>query len=114
MVNIDNAELEILKKEICINGICTINPQVEFHDKTFCFTGISQKVKRKDFENYINQHGGLYHDNIINETNYLIVGAKNNPCWAYSCYGRKVEQAMQMRKKGSNISIVNEIDFWDI
>jgi NAD-dependent DNA ligase len=113
MVNISTDEIEKLKKEVCLGGICTINPQIEFNDKAFCFTGISERVKRKDFEKYIIEKGGLYHDNVTNSTNFLIVGTKSNPCWAYSCYGRKVEQAMNLRKVGMTISIINEIDFWD-
>lgn len=41
------------------------------------------------------------------------VGNNGNMCWAYSCYGRKVEKAIELRKKGDNIVIVNEVDFWD-
>lgn len=113
IVNINPDEIEQLKKEVCLGGICTINPNIVFQDNTFCFTGISERIKRKDFEQYIIGKGGIYNDNVINDTNYLIVGTKSNPCWAYSCYGRKVEQAMNLRKAGNSISIVNEIDFWD-
>ena len=35
------------------------------------------------------------------------------PCWAYSCYGRKIEEAMELRKSGAHVQIVNETDFWD-
>ena len=47
------------------------------------------------------------------KTDYLIVGNEGNPCWAFSCYGRKVEKAVELRKKGSNIQIINEDDFWN-
>ena len=113
MVNVNIDEVNQLKNEICIGGICTINPQIDFDNKAFCFTGISQRVKRKEFEEYIISKGSIYHDTVTNYTHYLVVGTKSNPCWAYSCYGRKVEQAMIMRKAGSKISIINEIDFWD-
>ena len=49
----------------------------------------------------------------MKKTNYLIIGSEGNTCWAFSCYGRKVEKAMEMRKNGVNIVLVNEIDFWD-
>lgn len=39
---------------------------------------------------------------------------KGNPCWAYACYGRKIEKAMELRKKGAQILIVHEADFLDI
>ena len=47
------------------------------------------------------------------KTDFLIIGDDSNPCWAFSCYGRKVEEAMNMRKQGYKISIVKEIDFID-
>lgn len=52
-------------------------------------------------------------NNVTNKTRYLIVGNAGNPCWAYSCYGRKIEDAIERRKKGQNLTIINEIDFWD-
>ncbi len=42
-----------------------------------------------------------------------MVGAKGNPCWAFACYGRKVEEAMALRKAGNRLLIVHENDFFD-
>ena len=49
----------------------------------------------------------------MRKTNYLIVGNAGNPCWAYACYGRKIEEAVALRKEGAQVTIVNETDFWD-
>ena len=57
--------------------------------------------------------GGMVQSAVNRKTNYLIVGTAGNPCWAYACYGRKIEEAMQLRKEGVNVVIVNETDFWD-
>lgn len=35
------------------------------------------------------------------------------PCWACSCYGRKVEQVVKLRKEGCRITINHENDFHD-
>ena len=106
-------EIEKLKNDITISGICTINPLIEFKDKQFCFTGISKTMKRKEIVEKIERLGGVYKDNVTQKTDFLIIGDNSNPCWAFSCYGRKVETAMNMRKEGSKISIVKEIDFID-
>ena len=42
-----------------------------------------------------------------------MVGNSGNPCWAYACYGRKIEEAVTLRKAGAKVVIVNETDFWD-
>ncbi len=96
-----------------IAGICTVDPQVEFCNKTFCFTGVAKSGTRDDLIKIVTNYGGIYNDNVIKSTDYLIVGDNGNPCWAFACYGRKVEKAISMRKKGSRISIIHEFDFWD-
>lgn len=59
------------------------------------------------------QLGGKVRTSVSAKTDYLIVGNAGNPCWAYACYGRKIEQAVSLRKEGVGIMIVNETDFWD-
>lgn len=106
-------EIETLKRSMSIPLICTMNPNVVFKDKLFCFTGMSSKGKRKDIVEKIISLGGKYNDNVVHGTDYLIVGDKNNPCWVFSCYGRKIERALEDRKAGLPIQIVKEVDFWD-
>jgi NAD-dependent DNA ligase len=113
MINVDHERINKLKNDLTLNGVCTINPQIEFANSVFCFTGPSKKIKRKEFEVLIQNKGGLYKDSVLKNTKYLIIGSDSNPCWAYSCYGRKVETAMNMRREGVNINLIKEIDFWD-
>ena len=57
--------------------------------------------------------GGAMRPSVTTKTDYLIVGNAGNPCWAYACYGRKIEDAMNIRKDGGKVQIINETDFWD-
>lgn len=102
-----------LRRQYSIHGICSMDPDILFDSKLFCFTGISSKATRDEIANTIANAGGLYNDSVLQKTDYLIVGSDSNPCWAFSCYGRKVEKAIEYRKKGKAIQIVNELDFWD-
>ena len=111
--NIHKNDVDELQKRYSIGGICAVCPEIEFKNKTFCFTGVSKKATRNEIANIVTNAGGIYSDRITANTDYLIVGAGGNPCWAYSCYGRKVEKAMELRKKGKNIVIIHEFDFWD-
>lgn len=111
---IDQDELIRLKKSITIPGICAVCPEIEFDEKIFCFTGISSRAKRSEIAVKIEGRGGFYIDSVRKDLNYLIVGNFGNPCWAFSCYGRKVEQVITHRKNGINILIVNENDLWDV
>lgn len=111
--NIHEREVEEMQKHYTIGGICAICPDIHFKGKNFCFTGVSKRAKRAEIADIIADKGGVYSDRVSKDTDYLIVGGDGNPCWAFSCYGRKVEQAMNMRKAGRHIVIVHENDFWD-
>lgn len=116
-VNLTDAELSFKIKletaDVTISGICTVDPNVVFAGKTFCFTGLSKKAKRSEIAQQIISLGGFFSNTITKTTDYLIVGDDGNPCWAFACYGRKVEVAVGLRKQGNQISLIHEYDFWD-
>ncbi|MBP7283870.1 MAG: BRCT domain-containing protein [Leptospiraceae bacterium] len=111
--NINLEEINKLKSQITIQGICSLDPEIIIEEKKFCFTGASKKAKRMEFKSIVEEKGGFFFDNIRKDIDYLIIGNAGNPCWAYTCYGRKVEEAKNLRQNGFPIQIVNEIDFWD-
>lgn len=96
-----------------IKGLCAVCPEIRFEGSTFCFTGASSKFKRHEFEKLVSNLGGKSAKNISRSVDYLIIGADGNPCWAYSCYGRKVEAAVNLRKEGHSLVLVHENDFHD-
>lgn len=112
-VNIDKEELARTKNEINIGGICAFCPTISIPGKTFCFTGASSKTTRSTIKDTVESVGGIFKNNVSKLTDYLVVGNDGNPCWAFACYGRKIEAAMNLRKGGNHILIVHENDFWD-
>ncbi|WP_136526009.1 BRCT domain-containing protein [Geomonas ferrireducens] len=96
-----------------ITGLCSFAPDIKFEDSWFCFTGASTKYKRRELKEIVEQMGGNFTDSMTGKVDYLVVGAEGNPCWAYACYGRKVEAAVSYRKTGRNVQLVHEIDFHD-
>lgn len=111
--NLDPVEISELKSSINTTGICAVHPAISFPDQTFSFTGESSKASRFGIKHRIESRGGRYKNALAEETDYLIVGDDGSPCWAFSCYGRKVEQAMKMRRAGHHIQIIHESDFWN-
>lgn len=111
--NINEDEIEDLRKQISIDGICVINPTINVNNNVFCFTGESERTTRKEINNIVTSLGGIFRNSVSSKTNYLIIGNAGNKCWSFSCYGRKVEQAVTFRKKGKNVLIVHENDFWN-
>lgn len=112
-LNIHEPELAKLREQVKVSGICALGPEVLFDGKMFCFSGESNKMTRAQIAKLIVENGGIYHDAVVDKTDYLIVGCEGNDCWAYGCYGRKIEKAKSMRVQGHRITIVHERDFWD-
>jgi hypothetical protein len=79
-------------QQFCVGGVCAVDPKIEFTNKVFCFTGTTTRCPRSELETLITGRGGIFSKTLVQKTDYLIVGADGNPCWAFSCYGRKVEQ----------------------
>ena len=102
-----------LTREKTLPAICASCPDLEFAKRSFSFTGSSMKAKRTEIAGHVERRGGIFVPNLTQKTDFLVVGAGGNPCWAFSCYGRKVEKAVQLRKEGHPITIVHESDFWD-
>lgn len=94
-------------------GICAACPEINFEGSTFCFTGASNKYTRSGFNSLVAELGGISAKHVSKKVNYLVIGAEGNPCWAYACYGRKVEEAVKLRKEGITLLIVHEHDFHD-
>lgn len=94
-------------------GLCAVCPEINFSDHRFCFTGTSCKYTRSEFSKLISQLGGEVVNSVSANLDYLIIGADGNPCWAYACYGRKVEKAVELRKSGARLLLVHENDFHD-
>lgn len=111
--NLAAPDFEKLREKYAVQGICAVCPEIEFEGKTFCFTGESYKASRSEIVKEIEEHGGESRNGVSKKTNYLVVGNAGNPCWAFSCYGRKIEDAIKLRKQGAKVLIVNETDFWD-
>ncbi|MGY8564622.1 BRCT domain-containing protein [Paracidovorax citrulli] len=102
----------VLHEQVVV-GLCAVDPEISFLDKGFCFTGASSRFTRAEFERLVQELGGSAHSSPTKKVHYLVIGAEGNPCWAFACYGRKVEKAIELRKAGTRVVIVHELDFHD-
>lgn len=102
-----------IDKNLLIKGVCAVCPEMEFENRKICFTGTSKRMPRRKLVELILDKGAIFSKSVTKDLDYLIVGADGNPCWAFSCYGRKVEEAVSLRKRGASLMIVHEYDFWD-
>lgn len=98
---------------LSIVGLCAACPEIEFNNRTFAFTGASARYPRRRLIDTVSELGGRVASGPGKRVDYLIIGADGNPCWAFACYGRKVEKAVELRKAGVRIMIIHESDFHD-
>lgn len=111
--NVSEYILKEVNEVYSFKGICAVDPDINISGKKFCITGESSRASRKQITQMIVDHGGQCVTSISKRVNYVLVGDNGNPCWAYSCYGRKIEKAMSLRMEGMPIIILHENDFWD-
>lgn len=104
---------EPLSADLIEVGICAAQPEVIFEGKKFVVTGHSPKASRAEMHEHILARGGRPHPRVTNDVDFLVVADGNNVAWAFSCYGRKIEAAMKLRRQGALITLVHESDFWD-
>lgn len=96
-----------------LQGIAAASPNITFQGSSFCVTGASARASRGTIEDYITSLGGAI-AGVSRKLDYLILCDAGSKCWAYACYGRKVEAVMQNRQGGSCTTlIIAEVDLWD-
>ncbi|MBX9793388.1 MAG: BRCT domain-containing protein [Burkholderiaceae bacterium] len=98
---------------LTIVGLCAVCPEIEFEGAHFCFTGTSSRHTKSELTALVTRLGGTVSGTLTQKVRYLVIGADGNPCWAYACYGRKVEKAVELRKAGVRVLLVHENDFHD-
>jgi len=113
-VNLHTDEVRNSESSLKISALCTSDPNVVFLERKFCVTGVLKNKNRETLHEEIRQLGGIPMEDVSSNVHYLIVGDSGNPAWAFACYGRKVEKALNLRKKGHNIVLIHEFDFADI
>lgn len=107
--NTDNSALFASVKR----GYFHIDPEIIIPERNFCITGISAKMKRKEIAEKIELYGGFVQKNVTQDLHYLVVCDEKNSCWAFTCYGHKVEKAIRFRQQNKPITIVHERDLFD-
>ncbi len=94
-----------------IDSIIDHNIEIVIQGKSFCFTGQMKNGKRKEIHEQLSAKGGIPVNSITKNLNYLVIGALSNPCWAYSTYGRKIDNVIENKRKGVSTFIIHEDDF---
>jgi NAD-dependent DNA ligase len=87
--------------------LCDPEPTIKVRGKRFCFTGTFAFGNRKTCEAAICDRAGTV-GGVSKSTNYLIIGTYVTDSWIHESFGRKIEQAVELRDQGNEINIVSE------
>ena len=86
-------------------------PEITFKDKVFCFTGTFIFGTRKECLLSIKEKGAIGINYISGDLDYLIIGSYATDAWIHSTYGRKIEEAMNLKSSGCKLKITSEETF---
>lgn len=111
--NVSQAEIDELRSLYNVGGLCALHPNIIIAEHSFCFTGESSRASRGEMEQLVIEQGGRTVKNVSGKTDYLVIGDYGSDAWVFACYGRKVEKALEIRRNGGKVVILNESDFWD-
>jgi len=80
----------------------------------FALTGNFSHAKRKDVEKLILENGGFVKKNANSNCHYLVIGEIGSGAWIHSSFGRKIEEAVNVRDAGHPIVIITEEYFFKV
>jgi NAD-dependent DNA ligase len=83
-------------------------PEILIPGNSFCFTGAFLYGTRKACENAITSRGGYTYPTVRINLDYLVIGTLASHEWAHTSHGRKIELALDYKKKGRTIFIISE------
>jgi NAD-dependent DNA ligase len=76
-----------------------------------CHTGVFLFGTRAACEKLTEKAGGTALQAVTRKAKYLVVGTHVSPAWVGTSYGRKIQQAMELKQAGHPISIIAE-EWW--
>jgi len=102
---------ELHAATITPSGSPPIDEQHPFYGLAFVFTGTMTSMPRRDAMQAVVDHGGVCHDTVKNDTDFLVVGQVGFVGYEAEFKSSKIKKAYDMRSKGASIEIISEADF---
>lgn len=85
-----------------------------FFGKRIVFTGALSRMTRKEAAQLVLDVGGIPSDGMNKETNYLVIGNEDFKSCVKDGKSAKMLKAEQMQKKGIDIQVISEDQFFDM
>lgn len=85
-----------------------------FRDKMFVITGDLSRMERAEALFEIRKRGGLTADSPVNTMDFLVLGFQEWSEMNGGVASRKVQKAAELQKKGRDVKIISEDDFYSM
>ena len=106
-----NSLIEIINS--ILSPVESLKEQVScVKNKHVCLSGNFSHGKKADVEKIIIAKGGIIDSGLKKTTDILIIGDYECQSYAHGNYGTKARKAMEFNRKGCNICIIKEADFF--
>lgn len=86
---------------------------IEFENKSFCFTGGLAELKRTQAEREVRARNGFSQKVINKELDYLVLGSIPSADWKHGNYGNKIVKAKELIGQKAKMKIISEKDFME-
>ena len=112
LTDISGGDFEMGELRKSMAAVFDENAFIDFHGREFCITGTFNYGERRQVEKVIFNLGGEISRNYPKTTtDFVVVGTYASAAWKHGNYGKKIEKAMEWRKKGYGIQIISEAQF---
>jgi len=86
-------------------------PAITYANTTFVVTGTFEFGCRRAVVDAIHERGGLVKPAISKKVQFLVVGEIGSRDWKHSSFGRKIEEAIDLRSSGVALAVLPE-SYW--
>lgn len=86
-------------------------PTITYPESIFVVTGTFEYGSRRVVVEAIQSNGGIVKAAVSRKIRFLIVGEIGSRDWKHSSFGRKIEEAVQLRSEGIGLCVLPE-DYW--
>lgn len=100
------------KVEVDKNVLSRVTEKIDLSGKFVCLTGTFIHGSRSSIQKQLENLGAIILKDISSRIDYLIVGDSGSSDWKFGNYGGKIKKALEYQKKGINIKIISEEDFF--
>lgn len=113
---IELVELKSFFEELLdpVSQVASHDEVEDITDKHVCLTGEFEYGSRAVVSELIESAGGVIDKGVKMKTDYLVVGSNGSENWKAGKYGSKILKALEYNEKGSEITIIDEVDFMPI